>query len=487
MLTTRRFVLTSSGSLAVAFSLGELSIIQSASAQNRSGATQDASDDWREQYAYTLGIQAYIFGFPYVYLPSLRWNWVTQPKPAGSTTPYAPLNHFYNSRKLFDASYRDGGAPNNDTLYSWGFMDVSKEPLILSHPNMGERYFVFELASMDSDNFAYVGKRTTGGAAGSFAIVGPDWKGDLPAGVRPLTPSRTPYVLIFGRTLVDGPSDIPAVTALQDQYSLVPLSLWGKTNVRLPESRDVWEPFDAKSDPLAEWKTMNRAMIENPPEPRLAKLLGLFGKIGVGGPYQDIDKLDDATKRGLARAAVDGRKMLNEVIRSGQLGKRVNGWNQPPKEFGRAGLSDNFLLRASVQCLGGIIANDPEEAVYFNTALDGSGRPLDGSKRYTLRFEPGQLPKVEGFWSITLYDETYNLTPNPINRYAIRDRTAGLKKDADGGLTIYLQNSSPGQDKETNWLPTTQSGLFLLAFRTYIPGKDILDQTYALPPIMPVA
>jgi hypothetical protein len=428
MLTTRRLFLISSGSLATICSFSALSLIQPASAQTGTSAAQNAPDDWREEYAYTLGMQAYVFGFPYVYLPSLRWDWVTQAKPPGSTRPYAPLNHFYNSRKLFDASYRDGGAPNNDTLYSWGWMDVSKEPLILSHPNMGERYFVFEMASMDSDNFAYVGKRTTGGAAGSFAIMGPDWKGDLPAGVQPLPPSRTPYVLIFGRTLVDGPADIPAVIALQDQYTLVPLSFWGKTNVQLPESRDVWEPFDAKSDSLAEWKTMNRAMTENPPETRLAKLLELFGKVGVGGPYQDIDTLDEATKRGLARAAVDGRKMLDDVIRSGQLGKRVNGWSQPPKDFGRAGVADDFLLRASVQCLGGIIANDPAEAVYFNTAFDGSGGLLDGSKRYTLRFSPGHLPQVEGFWSITLYDSTYNFTPNPINRYAIGDRTAGLKK-----------------------------------------------------------
>lgn len=485
MVTTRRTVLASSGLLAATAAPSAFSLIRTARAQTATAA-QDAPNDWRELYAYTLGMQAYVFGFPYVYLPSLRWNWVTQAKPPGSTTPYAPLNHFYNSRKLFDASYRDGGAPNNDTLYSWGFMDVSKEPLILSHPNMGERYFVFEMASMDSDNFAYVGRRTTGGAAGSFAIVGPDWKGNLPSGVRPLPPSRTPYVLIFGRTLVDGPSDIPAVTALQDQYTLVPLSLWGKANVQLPESRDVWEPFDTKVDPLAEWKTMNRAMTENPPEPRLAKLLELFAKVGVGGPYQDVDGLDEATKRGLARAAVDGRKMLNDVIRSGQLGKRVNGWNQPPKDFGRAGLADDFLLCASVQCLGGIIANDPDEAVYYNTALDGSGRFLDGSKRYILRFEPGHLPQVEGFWSITLYDSTYNLTPNPINRYAIRDRTAGLKKDADGGLIIYLQNSSPGHDKESNWLPTTQSGLFLLVLRTYIPGTDILKQTYAVPPVTAV-
>jgi hypothetical protein len=442
--------------------------------------------DWREHYAYTLGIQAYVFGFPYVYLPNLRWDWVTQPKPPGNITPYAPLNHFFHARTLADASYRGGGAPNQDTLYSMAWVDVSREPIILSHPDMGNRYFTFELASIDSDNFAYVGQRTTGGNAGNYAIVAPGWQGALPDGVKALPPSRTPTVLIFGRTLIDGASDATVVNALQDQYTLIPLSFWGKKNARLPESRDVWKPFNPKTDPLAEWKTMNRAMTENPPEPRLAKLVELFAKVGVG-PGQDIDRQDDATKRGLARAAIDGRKLLNDVIISGALGKRVNNWSIPPKTFGRAGLADDFLLRGSVQCLGGIIANEPEEAVYYNTTMDGSGNPFDGAKAYTIRFASGQLPKVDGFWSITLYDPTYNFTDNPINRYSIGDRTQGLKKDSDGGLTLYIQNTSPGKDKTFNWLPSTRSGPFILVMRTYIPGVEIVEQKWAPPPVVETA
>ena len=439
-----------------------------------------APTDWRENYAYTLGMQAYIFGFPYVYLPSLRWSWVTVPKPPGSITPYAPLNHFYNVRDLATAAYRDGGAPNNDTLYSVAWVDVSKEPLILSHPDMGKRYFTFELADIDSDNFAYVGTRTTGSEAGSYAIVGPGWKGTLPEGVHALPTSRTNAVLIFGRTLVDGESDLPAVRALQDQYTLVPLSLWGRKDAVLPASRDVWKPYDPKADPLAEWKTMNRAMTDDPPEARLSKLVELFGKVGVG-PGKDVDSLDDATKRGLARAAVDGRKLLNEVIRSGDLGTRVNGWNVPPAAMGRAGLSDDFLLRASLQCLGGIIANDPAEAVYFNTTSDAVGTHLDGARQYVLRFPPGQLPPVKAFWSITMYDPTYNLVANPLNRYAIGDRTRGLKLDPDGGLTIYLQGTTPGADKESNWLPSPTSGPYLIVLRTYLPGAEIVEKKWSPP------
>ena len=268
---------------------------------------------------------------------------------------------------------------------------------------------------------------------------------------------------------------------LQDQYTLTPLSLWGE-NAKLPERRDVWKPFDAETDPLAEWKTMNRAMTEDPPEPRLLQLVSLFGKIGVG-PGQDVDKTDEATKRGLTRAALDGRKLLKDAIDSGALGKQVNNWNIPPRTYGRAGLNDDFLLRASLQCLGGIVANEPEEAVYYNTTKDGAGQSFDGTKHYTMHFVPGQSPKVEAFWSITMYDQTFNFSANPINRYAIGDRTQGLMKDADGGLTIYIQNDSPGDKKESNWLPSTSSGAFLMVMRTYIPGPEIVEQKWAPPAV----
>lgn len=446
------------------------------------GEPRAAGEDWREQYAYTLGTQAYIFGFPYVYLPSLRWNWVTQPKGAGELPLYAPINHFSHVKTLADASYRGGGSPNNDTLYSTAWLDVGKEPVILSHPDMGERYFAFELAGVDSDNFAYVGKRTTGSKAGSFAIVGPGWKGSLPPGVKALPPSLTPTVLLFARTLIDGPEDVKAVNALQDQYTLVPLSLWGRKDAALPASRDAWKPFDAKADPLAEWRTMNRAMTENPPEARLAKLVELFAKVGVG-PGQDIDRMDPATRRGLARAAVDGRQLIKAAIDSGALGRQVNNWNIPPRTLGRSGLADDFLLRASIQAMGGIISNELEEAVYFNTTKDAAGQAFDSARNYTLRFAPGQLPKVDAFWSITMYDPTFNFTPNELNRYALGDRSKGLARDADGGLTIHIQRNSPGLGKESNWLPAPQSGPFFLIMRTYMPGTDIVEQRWAPPPV----
>ncbi len=435
------------------------------------------ASEWREEYAYTLGVQAYVFGFPWIYLPTLRWLWVTQP-PASPNTPSMPLNQFWHARELMDARFRQGGSTNNDTLYSAAWVDLAKEPMILSVPAIPDRYYTVQLASVDSDNFAYVGTRTTGTKAGSYAIVGPVWKGTLPAGVRVLPPSRTPAALVVARTLVDGPADLPAARAIQDQYRLTPLHLWGKAGAVAPENRDVWAPFDPKNDPLAEWKTMNRAMTENAPEARHADLLALFRTIGIG-PGQDVAGMDEGTKRGLVRAAKEGRRLLNEVNASGP-GKRVNGWRYPMPTHGRAGVYDDFLMRASLQCLAGIVANDPEEAVYLNTALDAEGRPLEGGKDYVLRFGPDQLPPVNAFWSLTPYQD-YNLVANPIDRFSIGDRTPGLRRDADGGLTIYVQSESPAGDTRANWLPSPSQGPFMLILRAYLPEPEIIEQRWQPP------
>jgi hypothetical protein len=457
---------------------GVLMLIPRTSAEEQ----QTATDDWREQYAYTLGVQAYVFAFPWSYLPELRYTWVTQ-KPEGESTVYAPLNHFWHLRKLADASYRDGGSPNYDTLYSIAWLDVGTEPVILSHPDMGERYFTFEIASMTSDNFDYAGSRATGSKAAHFAITGPGWEGDLPDGVKQLEPSPTTAVLIFGRTAVTGPEDVPAVNRLQDQYKLTPLSLWGKADAKVPESRDVWKPFDRNEDPLNEWRTINRAMTENPPLERNAFMVELMKSIGVG-PGQDVDAMDEGTKKGLTRAAIDGRALLFAIMTAG-YGKQVNGWTYPPPSIGRAGYRGDFRTRGAVQCMAGIIANDPEEAIYINTTTDAEGDRLDGAHRYVLKFEKGDLPEVSEFWSLTMYDMTFNFVENPINRYAIGSLKKDYQLDDGGSLTLYIQHDSPGKDKESNWLPSPE-GEYFVVFRTYGPGKKLLDQTWEMPGLKPV-
>ena len=459
--------------------------------------TAEAADDWREDYAYTLGVQAAVFTYPWLYFAHLRYGWIGKEKPAGYTGIDMPLNEFYHFRNTVDAKYRAGGSPNNDTLYSILFLDVSEEPVILSHPDMGDRYFTFEITSMTSDNFAYVGKRTTGGKAGHYLLAGPGWKGKLPEGVQmpaqsngtkmmDLPPtSPTPGVFILGRTAVQGKVDAKVVNKLQDQYTLTPLSQWGKKNAKMATTRNIWKPYDGKTDPLAPWKTINHMLAEQPPLAQNKVVVDMFKDIGIG-PGLDVEKMDEPIKRGLIRAAKTATAMIKKAGQSAGFGKVINGWSISPNTMGSAGYSGDFLSRGAIQSGAGIVANDPEEAVYPLTRIDASGEVLDGKNKYTMTFAPGNLPKVEGFWSLTLYDNTFNLVDNPINRYNISSQTGGYKKAKDGSLTLYVQNESPGKDKESNWLPAPKSGSFFMVFRTYRPAKEIVEQTWQIPGLVKV-
>lgn len=436
---------------------------------------------WREEYAYSVGIQAYIYAYPLIYLSELRYKWAND----ATSHPYAAPNHFYHFTDIADASYKDGGSPNNDTLYSWGFLDLSKEPVVIEHPDMGSRYFTFELADMYADNFGYIGKRTTGSKAGAFLVVGPNWKGRPPAGIKGVIRSRTHSALVFGRTFTEGPQDVAAINKLQQQFHIVPLSLWRKKDAVLPENRDVIKPFERSADALADWKTINRMMDENPPPAKDAQLVKLFANVGIGpGQASNFDHLNEQTRRGLERAATEGRRLVQAMATQGVSSKLVNGWLFTPRTFGHQGLTDEFGGRAAC-AKGGIICNDAEEAVYFPAYVDVDGKVLNGAKRYTLRFEKGQLPPVNEFWSVTMYGPDFNLVDNPMGRYAIRSQTPGIKQDADGSTTFYLQPDSPGQDKESNWLPTPRKGHFSMLLRAYSPKEAVLKQTW-MPPTVKV-
>jgi len=234
--------------------------------------------EWKEEYAYSLGVQAYTYAFPWFYNASLRWQWFTQP-PASERSISMPLNTFWHARHLTDASWKYGGAPNNDTLYSVAIIDISKQPMIFSHPDMGDRYFTFQLSAFDSDNFSYIGKRTTGSDAGHFAVVGPDWQGTLPKGVKMHARAPTSTILVAGRTLVDGKKDLANAHRLQDQYRLTPLSLWGKKDT---------------------------VMAEIPPRASEMAYVEQFRQIGIG-PGLDVEAMDAATERGLIRAPMPMR------------------------------------------------------------------------------------------------------------------------------------------------------------------------------------
>ncbi|UUO07692.1 DUF1254 domain-containing protein [Blastopirellula sp. J2-11] len=440
-----------------------------------------ATSAWKEEYARSVGITAYTYAFPYYYNAQLRWKWVAEPSEKGKSA-YAAVNHFFHAKRLTTAKYRDGGSPNNDTLYSIAWVDVSREPVILSIPDMADRYYSFEFAAFNSDNFASVGQRTNGSGPGNFAIVGPDFADALPSGVIALAKSPTPWVLVMGRTLVYSPQDVMYVRELQAQYKLTPLSYWGKNNVSLPETRDVWQPLDPANDPLAVWKTINRALSENPPPKTQQGLIDLFATLKIG-PGQNVAKLDPAYQAGLARAAVDGQKILEKALLDDPDAVVINGWKYPPPALGRAGDKGEYLVRAAQQSLGGIVASDPAESVFLVAHVDAEGKKLTGAKKYELSFPPGKLPPAKAFWSITMYSGDANLVENPLERYSITSRMISAKSDKNEGVKILIQHEALSGAAAKNWLPAPQ-GSFYLILRTYNPDAEIVEQIWTPPAIM---
>jgi hypothetical protein len=448
--------------------------------QHASGSdAQTLRPDWREEFAYTAGVQAFVYGFPYIYYAQLRHAWVTNERDP-EVVPYAAVNHFWHAGRLLDATYRDGGSPSTDSLYSFAWVDVREEPVILSHPDMGERYFTFQLAGFSSDNFGYVGQRTTGTAAGDFAIVGPGWHGHLPPGVRRVEPAPTPWVLVLGRTAVTGSADLPAARGLQGQYRLTPLSLWGVPDAVVPERRDVYAPPSA-SDPLGPWKTLNAMLVENPPPPHHGLVLDQVRDIGIG-PGLDVEAQPAVVKEALGRAAAAGMALLRQQFVSGDWAEQVAGWRYPPAEEGRFG--DDFLRRAADQCLAGIAANDPAESVYLLNFQDADGAPYAPQGRYQLHFGADDLPPVDAFWSLAAYTSAdLNLIPNPADRYAVGDHASNLTVDADGGLTLYLQPEAPADGAEGNWLPTSGTQPWFLVLRMYRPRRTVLEGAWRCPAV----
>ena len=454
---------------------------------------QNASAGWKENYAYTLGVQAYLNLFPWVYLPEIKYEWVGREKPDEWQGFDMPLNHFYHKKTLVDAkTYRDGGSPNNDTQYSIAILDLRNGPVVISHPNLDERYFTFEIASFTSDNFAYIGTRTTGNEAGEFLIAGPNWDGEVPEGLQLPAQSNgtkamnlpavspTPFVIVIGRTAVKGLEELETVNGIMEKYHIQPLANWLSGEEFVASDRAVWKPFNREEDELADWKTINKALAENPPLNQNVNIFKLYENIGIGAGI-DVEDMDTSIKKGLARAAVDGRDLVFKAGQGGGFGKMINGWSFPPSTMGSAGYFNDLFTRSVIQCAGGIISNDPQEGMYPNAFFDKKGATLDGKYKYTLTFEKDKLPEVSQFWSLTLYDETYNLVDNPIDKYNISSLRDKFKFSEDGKLIFYIQNESPGEDKQDNWLPAPASGMFYLVLRAYGPGAEFLDQTWEIP------
>ena len=445
----------------------------------------ESDESWREQFAYTTGMQAYMYGYPGLKNATMRSDWINN-----ESSPLASKGNTYTHyRKLVDPSYQAGTSMNRDTLYSLAFSYVGKEPLVFTLPaNPENRYITIEFNEWYTDALGYMSKRTVGQKAAAYLVHQSGWEGEIPKGIDGVLESPTPWVLTVGRTYTsNSPDDLKIANKIQDGYKIYPLSEWGGKKPKEATPIDkVLQAFPA-DDPLGRMKTLSAAMKENPPPQRDEALVKQFGLVGIGPmAFTEIDDLDEPTRRGLSRAAKDGQEYLQVVSEAmGSItnqNKTVNGWKYNPNNWCRMAESGDFLGRAATQSLSGGIENCVEEAVKLRIFRDKNGNNLSGDKRYVLKFEKNQIPKVDAFWSITLYDNSFNLALNAADKYAIRDIDPNIKYGQDGSLTIYLQRE-PVTEPGVNWLPTPEGVDFNLFFRAYLPDQAFIDQTYVPPAI----
>lgn len=434
---------------------------------------QGANDDLiAEKMAEHVGVSAYLYGFPLVDMQRQMHN--ETHKVSDTQQALAPVNRFYRFPTLITPETQGNfRAPNNDTLYYTAWFDISEEPLIIHTPDTAGRYFTIAVTNQYAE-VTHIGRRTTGTQEQYFALVSPTWDGKLPAGVTPV-PVETPIGWLLGRMLVDGEEDFDAAMALVEDVWLAGLSEFtpGLRPARPePPRSEEYYPLDT----LEFFRVLNRALKTLPRRLGEDALMAQFDAIGVG-PNSDFDPdgLDEPTRRGLLAAIEEGSAIVHAA--TARTIPDYNGW-MISKEIGRYGF--NYMHRAAV-ARGGY-GNLPEESLYPAALFDAEGRLLNGGNRYRLHFPAGQLPPVDGFWSLSVYNlnENFTLEPNPIGRYSIGDRTEGIIYNEDGSLTLYLQHEAPAEG--LNWMPTP-AGNFSAIMRLYEPAAEALDNSYLLPRI----
>jgi hypothetical protein len=440
-----------------------------------------AADTVSAEEAHSIGVQAYVYLYPLVTMDITRRQLVNIEHPHGLR---APMNEFANIPAYPAATMREVVRPNFDTLYSSAWLDLTKEPVIVSAPNTDGRYYMLPMLDMWTDVFASPGWRTTGTQAGNWAIVPPGWTGTLPDGVGRID-APTPYVWIIGRTKTDGPADYAAVHKIQAGYRITPLSGWGKPTA--PVTGKIDPAVDMKTPPKVQVDTMPAAkffayaadvMKIQPPHITDQPIVALMRRIGLEpGKSFDIDNVDPAVKQALQSVPEDGQKLMAWKVKT--LARVVNGWSMNTDTMGVYG---NYYLKRAMVTQIGLGANLPEDAIYPLNLGDKNGKPLNGANKYILHFTKGATPPVSAFWSVTLYDTDGFQVANPINRFAVSSWMP-FHFNSDGSLDLYFQNADPGGSKEANWLPAPQ-GPFNLTMRLYGPKSDALTGEWNPPPVV---
>jgi len=432
--------------------------------------------------AHAIAVDAYIYFYPLITMDLTRLQ-STNIEP-GKEFAKGPMNMFVSLPAYPPADMKVVVRPNFDTLYSIAWLDLTKEPMVVSAPDTHGRYYLLPMLDMWSDVFASPGWRTTGTEAANFLITGPGWSGTVPDGITRIN-APTPYVWIIGRTKTDGPDDYAAVHKIQAGYKVTPLSSWGTeakpVKVSIDPSADMKTPPKIQIDtmPADKYFTYGAELLKlHPPHITDQPIISQMKRIGIEpGKSFDFEDLDSAVKHALESAPEEAQQLMKWKVAT--LARVANGWSMNTDTMGVYG---NYYLKRAVVAQLGLGANLPEDAIYPVNLSDDTGKPLDGSNKYTIHFERGATPPVNAFWSITLYDNDGFQVANSLNRFAVSSWMP-FKKNPDGSLDLYFQHDSPGPDKEANWLPAPE-GPFSLTMRLYGPKSNALTGKWNPPPVM---
>lgn len=444
-----------------------------------------------EDEAHAIGVEAYLYFYSLITMDVTRKQLTNMEPGPGSLG--GPMNRFSNIPEFPAADMRVVVRPNFDTLYSSGWLDLTKEPMVVSAPDTGGRYYLLPMLDMWTDVFASPGWRTTGTGAGNFLVTPPGWRPDLrqrfveefklPDNTQRID-APTPYVWIIGRTKTDGPADYDAVHKIQDGYKITPLSQWGKTpetpTVKINPSVDMKTPPKLQVDTMPAGKFFAYAaelLKLHPPHITDQPIVARMQRIGIEpGKSFDFDSLDPAVRTALEAVPEAAQKLMEWKVPT--LARIANNWSMNTDTMGVYG---NYYLKRAIVTQLGLGANLPGDAIYPLNLADKDGKPLDGASNYTIHFDKADIPPVDAFWSITLYDPAGFQVANALNRFAVSSWMP-FKFNPDGSLDLYFQNESPGADKEANWLPAPK-GPFNLTMRLYAPKSQALTGKWNPPPV----
>lgn len=441
--------------------------------------------------ALPLAVEAYVYGYPLVTMEMTKRVLTNVAKPEAMA---APMGQFLRLRSYPTVEDRQVTAPNADTLYTTTWLDVSKEPWVISLPEANGRYSLFPMLDAWTNVFASPGKRTTGTGPQQYAVTGPGWKGKLPAGVKEYK-SPTALIWVLGRIYCTGtPEDYDIVHKMQDAISAVPLSAYGKPYtpppVTVDPSIDMRTPVREQVNALSATDYFNllaKLLKDNPPAPADKAMVAKLAKIGIepGKPF-DAGKLGPLAKDALAIVPTVAQERIKLWMKEGIVtgeNRFENGW----LILGKCGSYGTDYVQRAMVTYYGLGANLTQDAVYPTSEGPSLIGTYSGEKKYVMRFPKGQLPPVDGFWSLTMYDKDYYFVKNPLNRQSISARD-NLKANADGSVDLYIQNENPGPDKESNWLPAPKD-TFVLMLRMYWPKEkspSIVNNTWRVPGVKAV-